>query len=80
MVFRHLVHLQTTLSHSTPITREQRPGFSKEGRTRGGQKSVVFVDCGNICHATLLVHHEYDEWKKSTGSDSLLWIHGKCAP
>jgi hypothetical protein len=37
---RHQIHLRTTISHATPITRERRPGFSKEGRITNGSQLV----------------------------------------
>jgi hypothetical protein len=49
---RHKIHLQITLSHATPITRERRPGFSKEGRTRNGSQQVLSHYSGfmeNVC-------------------------------
>ncbi len=37
---RHQIHLRITISRATPITRELRPGFSKEGRTRNGSQQI----------------------------------------
>ena len=37
---RHQIHLRITISRVTPITREQRPGFSKERRIKNGSQRV----------------------------------------
>jgi hypothetical protein len=49
---RHQIHLPITISRVTPITREQRPGFSKERHTRNGSQQAPsrysgFVE--NVC-------------------------------
>ena len=48
----HQIHLRTTISHATRITRELRPGFSKEGRIRNGSQEAPSHYSGfmeNVC-------------------------------
>jgi hypothetical protein len=54
---RHKIHLRITISRAMPITREQRPGFTKEGRTTNGSQQVPsrysgFM--GNVCPCPVL--------------------------
>jgi hypothetical protein len=37
---RHKIHRPITISRVTPITKERRPGFSKEGHIRNGSQQV----------------------------------------
>jgi hypothetical protein len=37
---RHQIHLSITILHAVPITKEQRPGFSRGGRMRSGSREV----------------------------------------
>ena len=37
---RHRIHLRITIWRAGPITRERRPGFSKEGRMTNGSQLV----------------------------------------
>jgi hypothetical protein len=43
---RHQIHPRITISRVTPITRERRPGFSKEGRIRNGNRQVPTLYSG----------------------------------
>ena len=55
---RHQIHLQITISHATPITRERRPGFSKEGCIRNGSHQVPSRYSGsmeNVCTCPILL-------------------------
>src|SRR5882757_5010705 len=49
---RHQIHLPITISRVTPITRERRPGFSREGRIGNGSQHVPSRYSGfmeNVC-------------------------------
>ena len=53
----HKIHLRIIISHATPITRDRRPGFSKELCTRNGSQRVPnhysgFM--GNVCPCPIL--------------------------
>src|SRR5713101_7634589 len=37
---RHRIHLRITISRATPITRERRPGFLKEGHIMNGSQQI----------------------------------------
>ena len=54
---RHKIHLRITISHAAPITRELRPGFSKEGRIRNGSQQDPSRYSGfmaNVCPCLIL--------------------------
>ena len=38
--FPHQIHLRITISRVVPITRERRPGFSKEARIKNGSQQI----------------------------------------
>ena len=55
---RHQIHLRITISRVMLITRERRPGFSKEGHTGNGSQPVPshysgFM--GNVCPCLILL-------------------------
>ena len=54
---RHQIHQRITISRVMLITRERRPGFSKEGYIRNGSQQVP--NCysgfmGNVCPCLIL--------------------------
>ncbi len=52
---RHRIHLRITISRTTRITRERRPGFSKEGRIMNGSQQVPTRSSGFMGNVRCLI-------------------------